>query len=67
MAGYTKLNLKGDVEDQAPNFGLEGKIEAGWRACRSSSSSTASATGASRRTSAFPSGTTTRPRKRSTS
>jgi len=28
MAGYTKLNLKDDVEDQAPNFGLEGKIEA---------------------------------------
>jgi mannose-6-phosphate isomerase-like protein (cupin superfamily) len=27
MAGYTKLNLK-EVEDQAPNFGLEGKIEA---------------------------------------
>jgi len=28
MAGYTKLNLKDDVDDQAPNFGLEGKIEA---------------------------------------
>jgi mannose-6-phosphate isomerase-like protein (cupin superfamily) len=28
MDGYTKLNLKNDVEDQAPNFGLEGKIEA---------------------------------------
>ena len=28
MAAYTKLNLKEDVEDQAPNFGLEGKIEA---------------------------------------
>src|SRR5437879_2381726 len=28
MAGYTKLNLKEDVEDQAPNFGLGGKIEA---------------------------------------
>jgi mannose-6-phosphate isomerase-like protein (cupin superfamily) len=28
MAGYTKLNLRQDVEDQAPNFGLEGKIEA---------------------------------------
>jgi mannose-6-phosphate isomerase-like protein (cupin superfamily) len=28
MAGYTKLNLKEDVEDQAPNFGYEGKIEA---------------------------------------
>jgi len=28
MAGYTKVNLKDDVEDQAPNFGLEGKIEA---------------------------------------
>ena len=28
MAGYTKVNLKEDVEDQAPNFGLEGKIEA---------------------------------------
>ena len=28
MAGYTKANLKEDVEDQAPNFGLEGKIEA---------------------------------------
>jgi mannose-6-phosphate isomerase-like protein (cupin superfamily) len=28
MAGYTKVNLKDDVDDQAPNFGLEGKIEA---------------------------------------
>ncbi len=28
MAAYTKVNLKNDVEDQAPNFGLEGKIEA---------------------------------------
>ena len=28
MAGYTKVNLKEDVEDQAPRFGLEGKIEA---------------------------------------
>jgi mannose-6-phosphate isomerase-like protein (cupin superfamily) len=28
MAGYTKVNLKEDVEDQAPNFGLDGKIEA---------------------------------------
>ena len=28
MAGYTKVNLKNDVEDQGPNFGYEGKIEA---------------------------------------
>jgi mannose-6-phosphate isomerase-like protein (cupin superfamily) len=28
MAGYTKVNLRDDVDDQAPNFGLEGKIEA---------------------------------------
>jgi mannose-6-phosphate isomerase-like protein (cupin superfamily) len=28
MADYTKLNLREDVDDQAPNFGLEGKIEA---------------------------------------
>ncbi|HEV8100032.1 MAG TPA: cupin domain-containing protein [Gaiellaceae bacterium] len=28
MAGYTKVNLKDEVEDQAPNFGLEGKLEA---------------------------------------
>jgi mannose-6-phosphate isomerase-like protein (cupin superfamily) len=28
VAGYTKLNLKEDVDDQAPNFGLEGKLEA---------------------------------------
>ena len=28
MAGYTKVNLKDDVDDQAPNFGLEGKIVA---------------------------------------
>ena len=28
MAGYTKLNLKDDVEDQAPKFGLGGKLEA---------------------------------------
>jgi quercetin dioxygenase-like cupin family protein len=27
MAGYTKLNLREDVEDQAPKFGLGGKIE----------------------------------------
>ncbi|HEY7017714.1 MAG TPA: hypothetical protein VH297_04530 [Gaiellaceae bacterium] len=28
MTGYTKVNLREDVEDQAPNFGLGGKIEA---------------------------------------
>ena len=28
MTGYTKLNLKEDVEDQGPNFGYEGKLEA---------------------------------------
>ncbi|HKG44654.1 MAG TPA: cupin domain-containing protein [Gaiellaceae bacterium] len=28
MGGYTKLNLRADVEDQAPSFGLGGKIEA---------------------------------------
>jgi uncharacterized cupin superfamily protein len=28
MAGYTKLNLKDDVDDQGANFGYEGKIEA---------------------------------------
>jgi mannose-6-phosphate isomerase-like protein (cupin superfamily) len=28
MAGYTKLNLKDDVEDQGANFGYEGKLEA---------------------------------------
>jgi quercetin dioxygenase-like cupin family protein len=28
MAGYTKVNLKEDVDDQGPNFGYEGKIEA---------------------------------------
>ena len=28
MAGWTKLNLKDDVDDQAPNFGLQGKLEA---------------------------------------
>ena len=28
MAGYTKLNLKDEVEDQAPKFGLGGKLEA---------------------------------------
>jgi mannose-6-phosphate isomerase-like protein (cupin superfamily) len=28
VAGYTKLNLKNDVEDQAPNFGLEEHLEA---------------------------------------
>jgi mannose-6-phosphate isomerase-like protein (cupin superfamily) len=28
VAGYTKVNLKEDVDDQAPNFGLEGKLEA---------------------------------------
>jgi mannose-6-phosphate isomerase-like protein (cupin superfamily) len=28
MAGYTKVNLKDEVDDQAPNFGLGGKIEA---------------------------------------
>jgi mannose-6-phosphate isomerase-like protein (cupin superfamily) len=28
VAGYTKVNLKDDVEDQAPNFGLAPHIEA---------------------------------------
>ena len=28
MAGYTKVNLREDVEDQGPNFGYEGKMEA---------------------------------------
>lgn len=28
MAGYTKLNLKDDVEDQAPRFGLDENLEA---------------------------------------
>jgi mannose-6-phosphate isomerase-like protein (cupin superfamily) len=28
LAAYTKVNLKDDVDDQAPNFGLGGKIEA---------------------------------------
>jgi mannose-6-phosphate isomerase-like protein (cupin superfamily) len=28
LAGYTKVNLKADVDDQAPHFGLEGKLEA---------------------------------------
>jgi mannose-6-phosphate isomerase-like protein (cupin superfamily) len=28
MGGYTKVNLKEDIDDQAPNFGLEGRIEA---------------------------------------
>jgi uncharacterized cupin superfamily protein len=28
MAGYTKLNLKNEVEDQGANFGYEGKLEA---------------------------------------
>jgi mannose-6-phosphate isomerase-like protein (cupin superfamily) len=27
MAGYTKLNLKQDVDDQAPNFGLGDNLE----------------------------------------
>jgi mannose-6-phosphate isomerase-like protein (cupin superfamily) len=28
LAGFTKVNLKVDVDDQAPHFGLEGKLEA---------------------------------------
>ena len=28
MAGYTKVNLKDDVDDQAPNFGLAPDLEA---------------------------------------
>ena len=28
MPAYNKLNLKDDVDDQGPNFGYEGKIEA---------------------------------------
>jgi len=28
MTGYTKVNLKQDVDDQGPNFGYEGQIEA---------------------------------------
>ena len=27
MAGYTKVNLKDDVDDQAPNFGLSPQLE----------------------------------------
>ena len=27
MAGYTKLNLKADVEDQAPKFGMSPNLE----------------------------------------
>jgi mannose-6-phosphate isomerase-like protein (cupin superfamily) len=27
MAGYTKLNLKADVEDQAPKFGISPNLE----------------------------------------
>ena len=27
MAGYTKVNLKGDVEDQAPKFGMSPQLE----------------------------------------
>ena len=27
MAGYTKVNLKEDVDDQAPNFGLSPNLE----------------------------------------
>jgi len=38
---YTKLNLKDDVEDQAPKFGLGETSSRGWRACRSSCSSPA--------------------------
>ena len=67
MAGYTKLNLKDDVEDQAPNFGLEGKIEARMACVPLELEQQASATSASRRTSASPSDTGTRTRKRSTS
>ena len=28
MSGYTKANLRDDVEDQAPNFGMSDDIEA---------------------------------------
>ena len=28
MAGFTKVNLKDDVDDQAPNFGLSPNLEA---------------------------------------
>jgi quercetin dioxygenase-like cupin family protein len=28
MAGFTKVNLKEDVDDQAPNFGLSPQLEA---------------------------------------
>ena len=28
MAGFTKVNLKEDVDDQAPNFGLSPELEA---------------------------------------
>ena len=28
MGGYTKTNLKQDVEDQAPNFGMPAELEA---------------------------------------
>ena len=56
MAGYTKVNLKDDVEDQAPNFGLEGKIEMRMARVPLELEQRASATSASRRTSALPFG-----------
>ena len=67
MAGYTKVNLKDDVEDQAPNFGLEGKIEARMARVPLELEQQGVSYQASRRTSASPSGTSTRTRKRSTS
>ena len=67
MAGYTRVNLKDDVEDQAPNFGLEGKIEA--RMARVPLELEQQGVSYQRIAPNFrvPSGTSTRTRKRSTS
>ena len=58
MANYTKLNLREEVEDQAPKFGMSTDMEFRQRArARSTSRTRASASSGSTRTTAFRSGT----------
>ena len=61
MAGYTKVNLKDDVEDQAPKFGMSPELEVALRARPAGArEARASATSGSPRASGSPSATGTR-------
>jgi hypothetical protein len=65
MSGYTKVNLKEDVDDQAPNFGLSPDLE--MRMARVPLDMENSGMSYQHRTSGCRSDTSTRHRRRSTS